>query len=874
MQERALLRGRPPFTRSLFLYLSAFLLPGALFLAICAVNGVYPFGARTLLVSDMYNQHAFFLDYSRRMFAEGNDLFYSFSKGLGGNMLNLAASYTLSPLNLLLFLFPSSGLLGAVTCILTVKIGLCGLTAYALLRAMDDRGPVTLAFSTAYALMGYVMHYVMHTMWLDAIILLPLIAWGLVRIVRERRFGLYLAALAAALFTCYYTGYMLCLFSVLFFGYLCLVDMPAQGRWAWLWPRALRFTGASLAAGGLMGFVLLPTLLAAAQTKATIDPQLLSFTEMFPLSLLTDLFVTGANTFEEGIARLPNAFTGVWMIAMGALFFANRRIGLREKCFSGALLAVLLISFHVQMFDMAWHAFNPPIHFPFRYAFVFSFVIIWLAWRSFTHAEGIAVKHALLLAPLFALYFLSATAAPLGWRYFDVLLMCVCCALLCVVLRGKGRRVALIALTALQLGHALLNGALVMQAHQAGAPIDAAGFHAAQREGGDIVRRIQAADGDFYRVVVSPSIANDPMRFSYNGITHFSSTHAVEEIEFLSALGLPNNRVTTVGYSTQLSDALDSLLGVRYLATTADASHKRYLEAFEAGEWTVYENPCALPLGFAASAAVLDADLSGDPFAVLDAVYAAILGDDARPIFVPLDSHAEPALANATASPSPQHEGGTLYAASADDLAYISFSAEAQLDDGPVFCLMLQSGWDERAEMFSEGRSLGGFASINRLDVFSLGDFWAGDAAELTMLLTDGPVDLQEVAFFQEDVDAFEEKAARIAEHGASLRKITSSRLAGEVTIPEERPYLLFTIPYDAGWRAHVGGRTLRPVRAAGALLAFAMEPGEHAFELRYVPPGFAAGCALTAATLLALAGYALILRIMKMRKTKERVVI
>ncbi|MCL2810953.1 MAG: YfhO family protein, partial [Clostridia bacterium] len=83
--------------------------------------------------------------------------------------------------------------------------------------------------------------------------------------------------------------------------------------------------------------------------------------------------------------------------------------------------------------------------------------------------------------------------------------------------------------------------------------------------------------------------------------------------------------------------------------------------------------------------------------------------------------------------------------------------------------------------------------------------------------------------------------------------------LAGEVTIPEELPYLLFTIPYEDAWRAYVDGRRVQPVRAMGALLAIPMEPGTHTFALRYVPTGFEAGCALTLATLCVLAGYALL---------------
>lgn len=860
---------------SLLPFLASFFLPFTLFLAICALHGVLPFGGRSLMLSDMYNQYTAFFTYMQRMAAEGNDFFYSLSAGMGGSMLSLAATYLTSPFVLLVFLCTPATLLGMLTWMLAVKIGLCGLTAYALLRAMDTRGrggAMALAFSTAYALMGYVMHYGTNVMWLDGVILLPLVALGLLRMVRERRIGLYVAALAAALFTNYYIGYMLCLFSVPFFACLCLMDLPAERRWAWLWPRMLRFAGASLAAGGAAAFVLLPTLLALAQTdKASLDALAFAFAEMFPLAELPNLFVTGMGTFEGAAYALPNVFCGVLTAVMAALFFANRRIRLREKALSGALLALLLAGFHVRMFDTVWHAFNIPISYPYRYAFLFSFVMIWLAWRCFVHAEGICAKHALVLMPLSALWCLAATAFPLDWRYFEALLACACLALVCAALRGNKRRAALVALAVLQLGHLLLNGSMVMQMLQRHAPMDAAAFEARRSAESAVVEQVRAMDGDLYRMEVSPALANGPMRYAYNGISLFSSTHNAQELAFLSALGVSANGSITSGYDNWLSDAFDSLLGIRYLATTGDVSHKRYTEAFAAEAYTVYENAFALPLGFAASAGILACDLSGsDPFAALDAVYAAILGDEEPPIFVRLPSHDLPALTNAVDYPSPHNDGGTVYAASGEGgQARVTFSTVAQLDDGPVFGLVFASDWMQRAEMFAEGRSLGGFTSLGLAHIFPIDDFWADDLVELTVLITDAAVDLRSVAFYQEDVAAFEERAARIAEHGADVRKVTSSRLAGAVTIPQELPYLLLTLPYDASWRAYVDGRAVRPVRAMGALLAVPMEPGVRTFELRYVPSGFVAGCAVTAATLCALAAYALVHRI---RKNREKV--
>ena len=74
----------------------------------------------------------------------------------------------------------------------------------------------TAVFSIVYGLSGYAFAYGYNIMWLDGVIALPLVAAGIERIFQGKRPTLYVLSLAYSLATCYYIGYMLCLFSVVF----------------------------------------------------------------------------------------------------------------------------------------------------------------------------------------------------------------------------------------------------------------------------------------------------------------------------------------------------------------------------------------------------------------------------------------------------------------------------------------------------------------------------------------------------------------------------------------------------------------------------------------------------------------------------------
>src|SRR5699024_12027422 len=107
-------------------------------------------------------------------------LLYSFEKAIGGEMIGLLAYYLLSPFNLIFLLFNESNFEIAVTLITYLKLLASSLTFKYFSRHKYDLSTLpSIIFSLSYTFMSYTIVYQLNIMWLDGLVLLPLIALGL-----------------------------------------------------------------------------------------------------------------------------------------------------------------------------------------------------------------------------------------------------------------------------------------------------------------------------------------------------------------------------------------------------------------------------------------------------------------------------------------------------------------------------------------------------------------------------------------------------------------------------------------------------------------------------------------------------------------------
>lgn len=157
--------------------------------------------------------------------------------------------------------------------------------------------------------MGYSLAYAQNVLWLDAVILLPLVCAGLDRLLAGRGAVGFCLALAAAIFTNFYMGYMLCIFSVLYFAAGLAVRTPRPGAKAAL-SACGRFAAAGVTAAALAGAVLVPAVREILQVKST-GLDLSGGGQFSPLDLIQKFF-TGNFVWSDVQTGLPRSTAACW----------------------------------------------------------------------------------------------------------------------------------------------------------------------------------------------------------------------------------------------------------------------------------------------------------------------------------------------------------------------------------------------------------------------------------------------------------------------------------------------------------------------------------------------------------------------------------
>lgn len=866
--------------------LGAFLVPFVCMLLSFIAAGIYPFGQRSFLFSDMYHQYMpFFSEFVHKVKA-GESLSYSWNVGIGSNFLALYVYYLASPFNWLAFLFPEEHLMEFMSYLVVFRIGLCGLTtAFYLQKKFPPQGkralafggtdPMVLFFSTCYAFSGYVAAYNWNIMWLDCLILLPLILYALERLVRTGRWGWYTVCLALSIWTNYYISIMICIFVVLYFIALlvmrghrrCTEQRPvmaeqepedstdqmlkevaqkqmqsptasaaamkhsrkatstAAGMHRGLGWTILHFTIGSLLAGGLAAALLVPEVCAILQTnfgESTFPTELKSY-----FSILEELSRHCMNvTTERGLEHWPNIYCGAAVFLLIPLYVVNERIPIRERFCKLMLAGFLLLSFSMNVLDFLWHGLNYPDSLPARQSFLYIFLVVVMCYEAYRYVDGIAPKQILYsyLAAVFFLlgceYFIDSDDFGTGVEIFNIVLVTIYAVLL-YLYRTRERAAVWQVLFVMALGIVCTELCLNMGNTSLGT-VSRSAYLKSQEDYQVLAAEVKELEGDnFYRIEkFTRKTKNDGTLTGYPTASVFSSTLNSSVMELFDRLGMHHSKVF-YGYdgATPFTSAL---LNVDYLF----GEEEKYAGALydlidQSGDIYLYEAKYTLPFGYVAPEG-WDLPEETDNSALLQNQLVEELGISGKLL----------------------HKVDTETVG--DD---VRMSAE---EPGTYYARISASG-TKKVRIIGGSLETEEYKDLKADTLVYLGYLGAGDS--VTIQNSDEDDDTNEIAAdaYLLDTEVCKEAIEVLSENHLENVSYDSTHISGTVSMPEAGR-LILSVGYENGWTVTVNGEEVEPALFGESFIALDLEAGEYEISLSYVPQGKWAGIAVSVGSVLAFA--------------------
>ena len=876
--------------------LLAFLAPMLGMFMVMIIRGFEPFGKTSMLYSDMYHQYYPFFVAFRKALLSGDSLLYNWSVGMGMDYLGLISYYLASPLNLLSVIVPESLLLEYFSLLTPIKLGFAGLFFSVFLKKLFGKSDwSTVLFGSFYALCAWALGYQWNVMWLDTFALLPLVALGTISVLRDRKFVLYIFTLFLSIFSNYYIGLFTCIFVALVF--VCY----EISRWAGFkkfFCDLAYMALYSVIALGMTAILELPAYASLQNTQSSVN----KFPEGFKLNIAKENTWRGlldamrqvagnmnggiAPTFKEG---LPNLYCGVITNILAFLFLTCKQVKFRDKLCSVFLLLFFNVSFIIRQLDYIWHGFHFTNMIPYRFSFLHSFVMLYMAYRAYLLRNRFRlwqVLVAMVLAIGISLCVNNLTD-PVYWAYNGVFLLLYGAAFLFPFTqkvpklsdgwekkqaylenRSYKKRVSSCVLLSVMLMELALNlvnfgvsftGTVVSDYPRGTIYSDNLLKYMEERE----------RDTLFYRTETTHSqTLNDGALNGYNGISTFTSSANVKVTRFMKTLGY-GAKDTYNRYCFEESSPVSNLfLGLKYMLERQDHVEENpyFNQIHSYGKVHLLENAAYLPLGFLAQNQLLDVNFrSGkNTFEFQNELFSAATGVQ-EDVWTPIAGN-NLSISGTNVNLTAQSQTGYCsYTTDTDTNGTIIYKYIAD-QDGFV-CTALNLSKKNKYSFYKNGELLysESYSIPQSLAISQVAD---GDMIEVHLTCNKGDkgnITLHTVILneelFRKGYDVL---------NASTLELTTFKNTFVEGTINCNRNGVLYTsIPQDGNWTAEVDGKPAQIATIGEAMVGLLLPEGQHTVTFRYHNAAFSLGWKISLACALVFLGLYLSIYQPKRKKGK-----
>ena len=892
------------------LYLAlAFIIPFAALLLLRLVSTLTFNGTYSMLYSDQYHQYyPFFVEF-RDVLRSGGSLTYNWSVGMGMDYLGLISYYLASPLNLFSVLVPDSWVIGYFSLLMPLKLAFSGLFFALFLKKICKKNDFSISiFGSFYALCAWALGYQWNIMWLDTFALLPLVALGTISLLKDRKFVLYSVALFLSIFSNYYIGFFTCIFVLLVF--ICYEICRCRSIYR-LATDVLWMALFTIIAIGMTAILELPALAALQTTQSSVN----QFPTGFSLNMtdndtwqgLLDVMrqvASNANggivpTFKEG---LPNLYCGVLTNVLAFLYLTCRRVKIRDRICAIFLLLFLNVSFIIRQLDYIWHGFHFTNMIPYRFSFLYSFVLLYMAYKAWNYRRSYRLWQVATAAVLsvglvlcnhqFGNFadLLNGNIVLLDWNttsnivnnlktiisnsayavFNGFLLAVYICTLFGFVpyrtsikrfsWRTKKRIVTrlrrrqhtcTIILCGVMVVELMLN---LLNFGTAFPGTNISNYPKGKQDTEQVIAYMEEKETStlFYRAETTHSqTLNDGALNGYNGISTFTSSANVRVTEFMQALGYGAKNTYNRYCYEESSPVANLFLGIKYMIERdGQVEENPYFDdVFSSGNVHLLENNAYLPLGFLANSQLINAEFSTNVrrFEFQNDLMRKAAGISGN-IWNDLSGN-NLIITGSNATLSSQIPTGYCTYTTSDKSGTVEYSYTAS--QSGFMCINLDLPKRNSYTVLLNGKEL--FRETHSLQqMIAVSQVEPGDVVDIKLTCKANENSSMNISAAILDESLFRECYERLCASTWQLSSFIDTEITGIINC--DRDGVMYTsIPQDGNWVAYVDGKETNIVLIGNAMCGLLLTEGNHTITFRYENKAFTYGAIISLVALLGL---------------------
>lgn len=788
------------------------------------INNITPFGSKDFTVIDFYHQYFPMTSELINRILNSKTLLFSFNGSLP--FIRNLYNYLSSPFNILLLPFKDN-LSTGFSLLIAIKAVLASTTICYYLTKNIKNSILSIPISISYGFSSYYIAYHWNIMWLDGMIFLPLIILGLEKIIKENKSLLYIITLSISIFSNYYIGYMICIFTFIYFQFFYLLNYKFNIKDFLI--KFKNYILYSIISIGIISIVVIPIYFSLSSISATKDtfPSIFE-TEFNIINFILNNFSLSKPTalISENIP-LPNTSSSLLIFILIPLFFINKNINKKEKILYALLLLTLFLCMHNTFINFIWHGFHFPNDLPYRQSFIYIFITIIIAYKSLINIKYINTKKLLITLTVFILLIILSKIIKFDNLQNKVLiintiLLIIYFTILIIYIKNKKyTQFALITIVAIE---TCISCVYNIKPDHNGKDLDNS------IKNYQYIKNILPQENEFYRIEkIKHDTYNDPALNNYYGISVFSSMTYEDISKLQRKLGNGSNNINSYYYNLQ-TPIYNSMFNIKYLVGKFNYNKNFYKENKNEG---IKEYKYPLSIAYKVNNNIKNWDTSSNnPFTVQESFIKESTGFDN--MFNKLNINFKDIVPEIT------NNGYFI------NSRICSINLENDRN-GDVY-LYIDS--NNLSSILVNGESY--FIATNEPYIINLGYFSKYDDINVTMYFSYGDTSYNEfnIYAYSFNENNFKKAYNSLNDEILNISSFKENHIKGYINLKESG--VIFTsIPYDNSWKIKVDNKYIDFYKIGESYIGFNLNEGYHNIEFIYKTKGLKTGAIISTISLI-----------------------